>query len=303
MAFKATTQVLDPGTQRPHTVALSIGLGIDDGSANVFLQSDSIRNEGSWRAYLYRGTELRAGVPFADGHVELHRGLPATRSVEAMVSTAVLRSLMLLKENLEKQKSAENQPLLRVLGIIASRQEHLETLNGELTTGLDAVRSDARTSDDEKFALAEELLQRYTDEIAQSVLAGTRRHRAGGPSQLHRSRIAERQGALRGLHITARHATRQEARLGTRRGTGGTRQHSGLDRRTSPVQEGCRCPQETLGNMGRVPGHRANVVESSGGVRGSVGRIKVALRRERMHQFHQFQENRNTVKPWDIWEI
>src|ERR1017187_7168741 len=217
VAFKATTQVLDPGTQRSHAITLSIGPGIDDGSANVFLQSDSIRNEGSWRAYLYRGTELRAGVPFADGYVELHRGLPAgiytikltsagapvlpaltvalqpfnlpealqvgetyltrrqyiraaavlsetaerypenadaqdllvlagrtldastvsdavlTQSAEAMVSTAVLRSLILLKENLEIQKSAENQPLLRVLGIIASRQEHLKTLNGELT--------------------------------------------------------------------------------------------------------------------------------------------------------------------------
>ena len=306
VAFKATTQVLDPGTQRSHAITLSIGPGIDDGSANVFLQSDSIRNEGSWRAYLYRGTELRAGVPFADGYVELHRGLPAgiytikltsagapvlpaltvalqpfnlpealqvgetyltrrqyiraaavlsetaerypenadaqdllvlaetlatadparvqeeqaefgvfrgagsmareasrvfqqarlkfgervgtliagrtldastvsdavlTQSAEAMVSTAVLRSLILLKENLEIQKSAENQPLLRVLGIIASRQEHLKTLNGELTKGLDAVRSDARATDDERFALAQQLLQRYTDEIAQCRIA------------------------------------------------------------------------------------------------------------------------------------
>jgi hypothetical protein len=71
LAFKATTHVLDPGTQRPQTITVSIGPGIDDGSANIFLQSDSIRNEGSWRAYLYRGTELRAGVPFADGYVEL----------------------------------------------------------------------------------------------------------------------------------------------------------------------------------------------------------------------------------------
>src|SRR2546427_4595553 len=61
-------QVLDPGTQRPHTLTLSIGPGIDDGSANIFLQSDSIRNEGSWRASLYRGTELRDSVPFADGY-------------------------------------------------------------------------------------------------------------------------------------------------------------------------------------------------------------------------------------------
>jgi len=66
-----------PGNGTPHTITVSIGPGIDDGSANIFLQSDSIRNEGSWRAYLYRGTELRAGVPFADGYVELSRALPA----------------------------------------------------------------------------------------------------------------------------------------------------------------------------------------------------------------------------------
>ena len=54
-----------------------MGPGIDDGSANLFLQSDSIRNEGNWRAHLYRGTALRASVPFTDGHVELHHGLPA----------------------------------------------------------------------------------------------------------------------------------------------------------------------------------------------------------------------------------
>src|SRR6266478_9651545 len=77
LAFKATTHVLDPGTGRPHTITVSIGPGIDDGSANIFLQSDSIRNEGSWRAYLYRGTELRAGLPFGDGYVELSRALPA----------------------------------------------------------------------------------------------------------------------------------------------------------------------------------------------------------------------------------
>src|SRR6266478_771937 len=77
LAFKATTHVLDPGTQRPQTITVSIGPGIDDGSANIFLQSDSIRNEGSWRAHLYRGTELRAGVPFGDGYVELSRALPA----------------------------------------------------------------------------------------------------------------------------------------------------------------------------------------------------------------------------------
>ena len=71
LAFKATAHVLDPKTQRPHAITLTVGPGIDDGSANIFLQSDSIRNEGSWRAYLYRGTELRAGVPFADGYVEL----------------------------------------------------------------------------------------------------------------------------------------------------------------------------------------------------------------------------------------
>src|SRR5712692_1926031 len=77
VAFKATTHVLDPGTQRTHTLTLSMGPGIDDGSANLFLQSDSIRNEGNWRADLYRGTELRASVPFADGYEELYRGLPA----------------------------------------------------------------------------------------------------------------------------------------------------------------------------------------------------------------------------------
>src|SRR6266852_2112234 len=77
VAFKATTHILDPGTQRTHTLTLSMGPGIDDGSANLFLQSDSIRNEGNWRADLYRGTELRASVPFADGYEELYRGLPA----------------------------------------------------------------------------------------------------------------------------------------------------------------------------------------------------------------------------------
>jgi len=77
VAFKATTHVLDPGTQRTHTLTLSMGPGIDDGSANLFLQSDSIRNEGNWRADLYRGTDLRASVPFADGYEELYRGLPA----------------------------------------------------------------------------------------------------------------------------------------------------------------------------------------------------------------------------------
>jgi hypothetical protein len=75
VAFKATTHVFDPGTQRTHTVTLSIGPGNDDGSANIFLQSESIRNEGSWRAHLYRGSELRAAVPFVDQKVELHRGL------------------------------------------------------------------------------------------------------------------------------------------------------------------------------------------------------------------------------------
>jgi hypothetical protein len=305
MAFKATTHVLDPGTQRTHTLILSIAPGIDDGSANLFLQSDSIRNEGGWRAYLYRGTALRASVSFADENVALDRAmspdiytikltsvgapvLPALtialapfnlpealqagetylasrqyiraeavlsetakrypenadaqdllmlagtlaaadpaayqeeqaefgvfrsagsmarqasrafqearlkfgervgtliagktldksevsyaaipRSAEATVSTAVLRSLMLLKEKLEVQKSTENQPLLRVLGVIASRQQHLEVLNGELTKNLDAVRSDAQATDDEKFALAEQLLQRYTDEIAESQI-------------------------------------------------------------------------------------------------------------------------------------
>jgi hypothetical protein len=75
--FEATTHVLDPGTQRTHTLTLSIGPGIDDESVDISLQSDSIRNEGGWRAYLYRGTQLRDAVPFTDGHVELHRGLPA----------------------------------------------------------------------------------------------------------------------------------------------------------------------------------------------------------------------------------
>ena len=49
VAFKATTHVLDPRTQRTHTISLSIGPGMDDETANIFLQSDSIRNEGSWR--------------------------------------------------------------------------------------------------------------------------------------------------------------------------------------------------------------------------------------------------------------
>jgi hypothetical protein len=92
-------------------------------------------------------------------------------SAEATVSIAVLRSLMRLKEQLEVQQSAENETLLRVLGIIASRQEHLTTLTGELSKGLAAVRSDLQATDDEKFALAEQLLQRYTDEIAQSRIA------------------------------------------------------------------------------------------------------------------------------------
>ena len=74
VAFKATTHIFDPGTQRTHTVTLSIGSGNDDGSANIFLQSESIPNEGSWRAHLYRGTDLRAIIPFADEQVELHRG-------------------------------------------------------------------------------------------------------------------------------------------------------------------------------------------------------------------------------------
>jgi hypothetical protein len=77
VAFKATTQVLDRGTQRSHAITLSVGPGIDEGSVRVFLQSDSIANEENWRAHLYRGTEMRAGVPFADGSVKLHGGLPA----------------------------------------------------------------------------------------------------------------------------------------------------------------------------------------------------------------------------------
>jgi hypothetical protein len=51
---------------------------------------------------------------------------------------------------------------------------------------------------------------------------------------------------------------------------------------------------------GRVPGHCAKFVESSGGARGSIGSIKVPLRQERMYQFHQFQNFRNIVKPCDI---
>jgi len=303
--FKATTHVLDPGTQRTHTVALSIGPGIDD-DANIVLRSDSIRMEGTWRASLYAGTALKTDVPFADERVELHHGLPAgiytiklrsgdapvlpaltialehfnlpealqagetylgrrqyiraeavlsdaaerypesvdaqdllvlahamaaadpaawqeeqaefgvfrsvenltrqasrafqearskfgervgtliagrtlsasavsdaalAKSNEAAVSTAVIRSLMLLKEKLESDKSAEIQPLLRVLGVIAGRQEHLETLAGELDEGLDAVRSDAQATDDDRFVLSKQLLQRYTDEIAQSRIA------------------------------------------------------------------------------------------------------------------------------------
>jgi len=93
------------------------------------------------------------------------------RSTEAMVSTAVLRSLMLLKEQLEVRKSTQNEPLLRVLTVIASRQEHLGTLNGELSHRLDAIRSDVQATDDEKFALAKQLLQRYTDEIAECRIA------------------------------------------------------------------------------------------------------------------------------------
>jgi hypothetical protein len=46
-AFKATTHVLDPGTQRPHTITLSIGPGIDDGSANIFLQRQHRQHKGS----------------------------------------------------------------------------------------------------------------------------------------------------------------------------------------------------------------------------------------------------------------
>ena len=42
VAFTATTHVFDPGTQRTHTVTLSIGPGHDDGSANMFLQSESM---------------------------------------------------------------------------------------------------------------------------------------------------------------------------------------------------------------------------------------------------------------------
>src|SRR5207253_3012945 len=84
---------------------------------------------------------------------------------------AVLRSLMLLKEKLELDKSTEIQPLLRVLGVIAGRQERLETLTDGLAHRLDAVRGDAQATDDEKFALSKQLLQRYTEEIAQSRIA------------------------------------------------------------------------------------------------------------------------------------
>jgi hypothetical protein len=51
------------------------------------------------------------------------------------------------------------------------RKSQLTTLNGKLSKGLDAVRSDAQATDDEKFALAEQLLRRYTDEIAQCRIA------------------------------------------------------------------------------------------------------------------------------------
>src|SRR5712691_10015234 len=102
LAFKATAHFLDPNTQRPHAITLTVGPGIDDGSANIFLQSDSIRNEGSWRAYLYRGTELRAGVPFADGYVELSRALPAGIYTVKLTSSGApaLPALLILPSNL-----------------------------------------------------------------------------------------------------------------------------------------------------------------------------------------------------------
>jgi hypothetical protein len=305
VSFKATTHVLDPGTQRPHTITLSIGPGIDD-DANIFLESDSIPMEGTWRASLYAGTALKANVPFADERVELHHGLPAgiytikltsgdapvlpaltialepfnlpealqagetylarrryiraeavlsdaaerypenadaqdllvlahtlatadpaawqeeqaefgvfrsvenltrqashafqearskfgervgtliagrtlgavtvsdatlAQSTEAVVSTAVVRSLMLLKKQLEANKSPQDEPVLRFLTVISGRLEHLEAISGELSSRIDAVRSDTQKSDDDKFALVKELLQHYTDEIARSRIA------------------------------------------------------------------------------------------------------------------------------------
>src|SRR5712691_3177164 len=291
VAFNATTQILDPQTQRSLRVRLSIRPGVDDEHSIAFLYSDSIPMAETWRASLYAGTRLRASMPFTDAQVELDRAMspgiytieltsagapisrfilalepfnlpealqageaylarrqyiraaavlsataerypenadaqdllvlaealattdPAAclkeqsefgvarsagsmareasrvfqqarvkfgervgtliagraldasavsdaalaRSAEATVSIAVLRSLMRLKEQLDLDKSAENEPLLRVLGVIDSRQEHLKTLNGELSNRLDAVRSDAQATDDEKFALAEQL--------------------------------------------------------------------------------------------------------------------------------------------------
>jgi hypothetical protein len=74
---------------------------------------------------------------------------------------------MLLKEHLDVQKSPQVEPVRRVLRVIASRLEHLETFNGELTKGLNDVKGDAHATDDEKFTLAKQLLQRYSDEIAQ----------------------------------------------------------------------------------------------------------------------------------------
>jgi hypothetical protein len=89
-------------------------------------------------------------------------------SAEGIVSTAVLRSLILLKNQMEVAKSTPNEPLLRVLRFVAGRLEHLESFNSKLTSGLDAVRSDEQGTDDDKFALAEQLLHRYTEEIVQS---------------------------------------------------------------------------------------------------------------------------------------
>jgi hypothetical protein len=72
---------------------------MDDESANVFLQSDSIRNEGSWRASLYRDTELRASVPFTDEHVELDRAMsPGVYTIELASAGAPVARLTIALE-------------------------------------------------------------------------------------------------------------------------------------------------------------------------------------------------------------
>ena len=86
-------------------------------------------------------------------------------------STAVLQSLMLLKDKLEINPTPQNESLLRVLRVIADRSKQRDTITGALSDQIEAVKSNTQTSDDEKFVLSNNLLDEYTAALAASRVA------------------------------------------------------------------------------------------------------------------------------------